>query len=194
MFPESSHHLIISEEAVVQAAGLGTKWPGYADGCYQKMLVTHPPCRQIEMRGAEDISDYIPHVTAVESSEGGVRFGTILSNVKGALSSLPWHPISTLSVSPARVEFSCAVRWRFLPENVLYKLTGWEMLALLNESDPKDMTAEIEHVVDAFKKWDHVADGQSDAEDKQKEAFAWELDNVEQESPFETVTVGSGPW
>lgn len=149
------------------------------------MLVTHPPSRSL---AAWQRRNTIVNDRAEEDSRAGVRFDTLF---KAATADMG---VVKRIFSARGVEFAGASQWRVLPESALDRVTGWEMLAVLNKTDPNDTTEEIERIMDALKKWDHVANAKSEGGDEQNEAFAWELEDMEQDSPFEKVTVGSGPW
>lgn len=122
------------------------------------------------------------HDIAEEDSRVGVRFDALFKAATARRS------------APRCVEPAGVSQWRVFPESALDRVTGWDMLAVLNKTDPKDMREEIDRIIKALKKWDYVVDGNSEGEDEQKGAFAWELEDVEQDTLFETVTVGSGPW
>ncbi|GIZ36619.1 hypothetical protein CKM354_000008900 [Cercospora kikuchii] len=150
------------------------------------MLITHPPSRSLagEWQRPSNIVDD----TADECSRVGVRFDALL---KAAITG---RSAVERIFSARGVALAGASHWRILPESALDRVSGWEMLAVLNKTDPGEMNKEINRIMEALKKWDHVGVGKSEGEDEQKEAFAWELEDVEQDNPFETVTVGSGPW
>ncbi|PIA99196.1 hypothetical protein CB0940_03698 [Cercospora beticola] len=148
------------------------------------MLITHPPSRSLT---AWERPDNIVEDTADEYSRVGVRFDALLK-----AASTERTAVERIFL-PRGTDLAGAYHWRVLPESALDRVTGWEMLAVLNKTDPKDMREEIDRIIKALKKWDYVVDGKSDA-DGQTETFAWEVEDVEQDSLFETVTVGSGPW
>ncbi|CAK1360874.1 hypothetical protein CB0940_03697 [Cercospora beticola] len=191
--PGTSTHFRVSKSRVAKAAKMYTTQALQVySNCYAQMLLTHPPCKELGAKAWEDGFAAVETPALLEGPGLGVRFGA-LREFAGALLSR-----QLLTCSPAKPLVSLQVTlagfplWRVCPESVLDHVTGWEMLAVMN--NPHSMDDQIDHIITARKTWDHVADGSSHGDNEPKEAFAWELETVEQESPFETVMVGSGPW
>ncbi|KAM3423959.1 hypothetical protein BST61_g1352 [Cercospora zeina] len=146
---------------------------------YLRMLVTHPPAKTTDTAGHDRTLGIFTRQTAFDDSSFGVRFAALLKTAGEVLST------QTRMCSDARpfgfLELSqiCYYLLRVFPESPVDHVTGWEMLALLS-SELRVMNGEIDRIIEARKKWDHVAGGESDEGTETKEVFAWGVaDNTE---------------
>lgn len=154
------------------------------------MLVTHPPCESLRIRGYDrrlgiKVEDQEP-----EESTVGVRFKSLLKTAAKVLFTQTRvcsraRPYGTLDLLVSGDHL-----WRNCPASVIDHVTGWEMLALMNNLETMD--DHIDHIITARKKWDCVAD--ENAEYAKNGGLAWESEVVEQDSLIQTTTAASGPW
>ncbi|GIZ36617.1 hypothetical protein CKM354_000008700 [Cercospora kikuchii] len=159
IFPDHKRNLIISEPWIAKAAEICTGDVLDISGrSYSRMLVTHPSFTKIETRSWDRKLGVVTNATVVEDSSTGVRFGSVLKAARPALDrqlrmSTEINPHDPMQLSLAGVE-----RWRFCPESVLDHVTGWEMLAIMdNQLHINEMNDEIDRIIRRRKEWDHIA-------------------------------------
>lgn len=158
IFADNTRNLIISESWISKAAEICTGDVLQIFGrSYPRMLVTHPSFTKIETRCWDRKLGVVANATVGESSNAGVRFGSLLKAARPALDrqlrmSTAINPHGPMQMSLAGIE-----RWRFCPESVLDHVTGWEMLAVMDDQlHIKEMNDEIDRIIRQRKGWDHV--------------------------------------